>query len=250
MRKDKKGPKKDLEFDLHKIKNIKLSHDKNYNNILRNKNSKLKEITTNSSTITKASIKNKSIISRNLTNNNFSISLNSGKNYDNKKSRENRSLDTNKLNDFKNTAYIVLNEIENGLFSQENFSKKKNNINNHYKFFKTFNKSIDKQIHSLKGKTNPITVYVEDDYNNIHKNSEKESNKEIKDYNEKNHDFIKRKFKEIYDQKKIKWKKEDKLRELKKELDEKNIFEIENFLFEIQDKNILKKKKNKYNKYF
>ena len=58
--------------------------------------------------------------------------------------------------------------------------------------------------------------------------------------------MIKRKFQEIYEQKKKKWKKEDILLELKKERDKQNMFEIENFLFEVQDKSLLRKNKIKY----
>ena len=47
----------------------------------------------------------------------------------------------------------------------------------------------------------------------------------------------------VYEQKKLKWKKEDKLNELKKEMDKKNKLEIEDFLFEVQDKHILKRQK-------
>ena len=221
-------------------------HDKNYNNILRNKNPKINEIKINSSEATNISLKNQSITSQNLTNHDFSVNLNIQKNSDikNQNQSKNKSLDTNKLTDYKNTAYIVLNETENGLFSHENFLKKRNKLNNHYKFFKTYNKSIDKPIHCLKGKNNPIIIDIEDNYENNHNKKRKESIIEIKDYNEKNTDLIKKQFKEIYDQKRIKWKKEDKL----KELDMQSIFEIENFLFEIQNKNLLKKNKTKYNK--
>ena len=138
--------KKDLEFDLHKIKNIKMSHDKNYN------------------------------------------------------------------------------------------------IINHYKYFKTFNTINDKQIQSQKKKSIQLLKKEEDDDD---KNilEQKGGIFEIKDYKEKNNDFIRKKFQEIYEQKKLKWKKEDKLYELKKEMDKKNKLEIEDFLFEVQDKHILKRQK-------
>ena len=247
-KKSKKIKKKDFEFDLRKIKNIKMSHDKNYNIMLRNKNFKISEINNNSSA-TNIPLRNKSIIStsNNLIINNFSNTLNSQNNSDFKRQKKNKSLDKDKLNDFKNTANIILNETENGLFYTENFEKKRNKLNNHYKFFKTFSKSIDKPMQSLKEKTIQITKDIKDDHKiNLNKNDkQKEKIIIIKDYNEKNTELIKKKFQEIYDQKKIKWKKEDKLRDLKKELDRQNMFEVENFLFEIQDKNLLKKNRAK-----
>ena len=132
-------------------------------------------------------------------------------------------------------------------FVQKISKKKRNKLNNHYKFFKTFNKSIDKPMQSLKEKTIQITKDIKDDHKiNLNKNDkQKEKIIIIKDYNEKNTELIKKKFQEIYDQKKIRWKKEDKLRDLKKELDRQNMFEVENFLFEIQDKNLLKKNRAK-----
>ena len=250
-KKCKPSSKKDLEFDLRKIKNIKMSHDKNYNIMLRNKNFKTNEIKINNSTATTIPFRNKSIIStsNNFTINNFSNTFNNQKNSDIKIQKKNKSLDKAKLNDFKDTANIILNETENGLFSEENFEKKRNKLKNQFKYFKTFNKSVDKPMLRLKEKTIQITKDTKDDYKINQNKNEKEKEKEkiiiIKDYNEKNTELIKKKFQEIYDQKKIKWKKEDKLRDLKKELDRQNMFEVENFLFEIQDKSLLRKNKAK-----
>jgi hypothetical protein len=219
--------------------------------MLRNKNFKTNEIKINNSTATTIPFRNKSIIStsNNFTINNFSNTFNNQKNSDIKIQKKNKSLDKAKLNDFKDTANIILNETENGLFSEENFEKKRNKLNNHYKYFKTFNKSVDKPLLRLKEKTIQITKDIKDDYKINQNKNEKEKEKEkiiiIKDYNEKNTELIKKKFQEIYDQKKIKWKKEDKLRDLKKELDRQNMFEVENFLFEIQDKSLLRKNKAK-----
>ena len=91
---------------------------------------------------------------------------------------------------------------------------------------------------------NDKIIKIPKDIDEEHK--KKENILEIKDYNEKNVDLIKRKFQEIYEQKKKKWKKEDILLELKKERDKQNMFEIENFLFEVQDKSLLRKNKIKY----
>ena len=43
--------------------------------------------------------------------------------------------------------------------------------------------------------------------------------------------------------KKLKWKNEDKLYEIKKEKDRQNMDEIENFLYIIQNKKLLRKNK-------
>ena len=236
-----KNPKKDFEFDVRKIKNIKMSHDKAYNNLLKSKSPKPLEIKINNSILTNISSRNKSITSNNFTNINFSNTLNSHKNSIIEKHKKNNSLDANKLNDFKNTANIIFNETENGLFIKENFNKKRNRLNNNLKLFKTFNKKIHKPILSLNKKNIKLPITLEGDL------KEEQNNIEIKEYNEKNVEAIKKKFQEIYEQKKIKWKKEDILMGLKKEKEMQNIFEIENFLFEVQNKNLLKKNKNKYN---
>ena len=85
------------------------------------------------------------------------------------------------------------------------------------------------------------------DIDNSYKNNKRESIIEITDYTDKNVDSIKKKFQEIYEQKKKKWKKEDKLREIKKERDIQNMYETEKFLFEIQDKSLSRKNKTKSN---
>ena len=232
--------KKDFEFDIRKIKNIKMSHDKNYNNTIKNKNQKTNENTFNNLIDPNHTLKNKSITSYNFKSNNYSKTINNHKTYDIPGQKKNKSLDVNKLSDFKNTAYIVLNETENGLFNEEKFTTKIDKLNNHYKFFKTYNRINTKQIHDLNEKNIKIPKDIDDEH------KKKENILEIKDYNEKNVDLIKRKFQEIYEQKKKKWKKEDILLELKKERDKQNMFEIENFLFEVQDKSLLRKNKIKY----
>ena len=108
--------------------------------------------------------------------------------------------------------------------------------------FKTFDKIDQKPIQSFNEKNNKLLPNLEGN------SKEKQNNIEIKEYSEKNVDAIKKKFQEIYDQKKIKWEKEDLLMDLQKERDRQNIFEIENFLFEIQDKKLLKKNRIKFNK--
>ena len=71
----------------------------------------------------------------------------------------------------------------------------------------------------------------------------KEKISEIKDYNDKNNEIIRKKLQEVYEQKKLKWKNEDKLYEIKKEKDRQNMDEIENFLYIIQNKKLLRKNK-------
>ena len=234
--------KKDLEFDLHKIKNIKMSHDKNYNIMLRKKNTKIDLSEYHNSTRTNISSRNKSITYHNLTNYSVNNTLNSYTSQNINKNKKNNFLNMKKLYDFKNTAHIVLNETENGLFNEGIFISKRRKLNNHYKYFKTFNTINDKQIQSQKKKSIQLLKKEEDDDD---KNilEQKGGIFEIKDYKEKNNDFIRKKFQEIYEQKKLKWKKEDKLYELKKEMDKKNKLEIEDFLFEVQDKHILKRQK-------
>ena len=233
--KKKKPRKKDLEFDMQKIKNIKKSHDKNYNNILKNKASKMCITDYNNSINTNFSSRNKTIISKNLTNDNNSNILNSQR-----LSMHNISLDKNKLDNFKNTAYIVMNETEYGLFNEENFLKKKNKFN---KFFNGQNKTNDLKKQSIKRHSiHQLKNKVDDNINNV---NIKEDIYEIKDYNEKNNEIIRRKFQEIYEQKKLKWKNEDKLYEIKNEKDRQNMNEVENFLFEIHNKNLLRKNKVK-----
>ena len=130
-----------------------------------------------------------------------------------------------------------MNETEYGLFNEENFLKKKNKLN---KFINADNKNNEKKTQSIKIKSLYLLKNKEDD--SLHKSNIKENIKEIKDYNEKNNEIIRKKLQEIYEQKKLKWKKEDKLYEIKKEKDKQNLYEIENFLFEIQNKKLLNKK--------
>ena len=229
----KKLIKKDQEFDVRKIKNIKKCHDNNFNNILKNKTSRICLTEYNNSKNTNFGSKNKSIISRNVTKDNFSNILNSQR-----LSLPNNSLDKNKLDNFKNTAYIVMNETEYGLFNEENFLKKKNKLN---KFFKDHNKTIEEKAQSLKRKSVYFVKNKEDD--NLHKSNMKEKISEIKDYNDKNNEIIRKKLQEVYEQKKLKWKNEDKLNEIKKEKDRQNMDEIENFLYIIQNKKLLRKNK-------
>ena len=150
----------------------------------------------------------------------------------------NNSLDKNKLDNFKNTAYIVMNETEYGLFNEENFRKKKNKLN---KFFNAHNKTIEEKIQNIKRQSIHYIKNIEDD--NLHKANMKEKKSEIKDYNEKNNEIIRKKLQEVYEQKKLKWKNEDKLYEIKKEIDRQKMNEIEDFLYEIHNKNLLRKNK-------
>ena len=240
--KNKNLPKKDFEFDVRQIKNIKISHDNNFNNKLKNKNRNSQEIKINNSNLTNISSRNKSITSNNFNSSNISNILNTQKNIESERQKKNNSVKANKFFDFKNTANVIFNETENGLFIQENFIKKINKLDNRLNLFKTFDKIEQKPIQSFNEKNINLLPNLEGN------SKEKQNNKEIKEYSEKNVDAIKKKFQEIYDQKKIKWEKEDLLMDLQKERDRQNIFEIENFLFEIQDKKLLKKNRIKFNK--
>ena len=241
--KNKKIKKKDFEFDLRKIKNIKMSHDKNYNNILKNKNSKMCRTEYNTSLINNFSSRNKGLNSYNQTEN-FRNTINTDNNPKEEMKNKCKALDKKIVSNFKNTAYIVLNESENGLNNEENFVIKRNKLNSKFKYFKTYNemfnnnKIIATERESIR-KSIHIPNLKEVEYkNNLNKN---DNNIEIMEYTERPNDKIREKFQEIYELKKLKWEKEDKLKELKKERDKQNMLEISKFLYEIQDKKLLKR---------
>ena len=87
--------------------------------ILRSKNSKIDLTEYNNSTGKNISIKHKSIASKNLIIYSVNNSLNSKTFSNTHKNKKNKFLDTKKFNDLKNTAYIVLNETENGIFNED-----------------------------------------------------------------------------------------------------------------------------------
>ena len=239
-KKSKKIKKKDFEFDLRKIKNIKMSHDKNYNIMLRNKNFKTSEINNNSSA-TNIPLRNKSIIStsNNLMINNFSNTLNSQNNSDFKRQKKNKSLDKDKLNDFKNTANIILNETENGLFYTQNFINKRKIFNNY--FNKCFLNKVKKNKKNLSSNNN--NKHLKEIQNEYLRKSLPHKN-EIFEYGQKNKENIRKEFQDIYEQKKLQWKNEEEQKELEKIKEEQKRKEIEQFLLNMQNKK-LKKNKNK-----
>ena len=241
--KNKKIKKKDFEFDLRKIKNIKMSHDKNYNNILTNKNSKMCRTEYNTSLINNFSSRNKGLNSYNQTEN-FRNTINTDNNQKEEMKNKCKNLDQKIVNNFKNTAYIVLNESENGLNNEENFVIKRNKLNSKFKYFKTYNEMLNNnKIIATERESIRKSIHIpnlkEVEYrNNLNKN---DNNIEIMEYTERPNDKIREKFQEIYELKKLKWEKEDKLKELKKERDKQNMLEISKFLYEIQDKKLLKR---------
>ena len=119
-------------FDINKLikKNnqnisINMSHDKNYNNILKNKNSKMCRTEYNTSLMNNFSSRNKSLNSYNQTEN-FRNTINTDNNPKEEMKNKYKTLDQKIVSNFKNTAYIVLNESENGLNNEENFVIKRN----------------------------------------------------------------------------------------------------------------------------
>jgi len=233
--------KEDFQFDLRKIKNIKMYHDKNINTILKNQNSKYCKTENDQSKTSYMSLRDKSLTPNNLTNYNISYTLNTNINSDRKRKNKDKSLYNTKPLDFKNTAYLILNETENRLYNEENYKNKKNKIDNYFKLFKTHSNINNDKAKSFKRKSiQEIKIKEEtNDNNNIKTNTI-----EIKDYNEKNSEKIRKKFQEIYEEKRLKWKKEDKLKELKKEKERQNRIDIENFLFEVSNKKYIQRNKS------
>ena len=126
--------KKDLEFDLKKIQNIKIIHDKNNN--LKNKIYKCKKYNKtdyNPSLIISHDNKNWMIHPSSNSNVNESLVKNNLTNFDYfsfKRNKSNKLLGEIKSYNYKNTANIVLNETENGLYYSQNFINKRKIFNN------------------------------------------------------------------------------------------------------------------------
>ena len=229
----KKEIKKDIEFDLQKIKKIKFNHDKN--NKLKNYISKSMSKTSfnpsisgfNTDRIT--NIKKLDTLTDSNTNSfdkfNFP-KINNASNYDNKTSRD--FVDKNLYN-YKNTANIVLNETENGLYYSENFINKRKIFNNY--FIKCFYN--DKQNANIVNNSNKNLIDCKKE------NMRRKSNiydHEIYEYGQKRRDKIKKEFQDIYEQKKMQWKKEEKLKKLLNSKENQKRNEIEYFLLNSQNK--------------
>ena len=234
LSKSKKEIKKDIEFDLQKIKKIKINHDRN--NKLKNYISKSLSKTQfnpsisgfNTDRIT--NIKKLDTITDSNTNSfdksNFP-KISNVSNYDNKTSRN--FVDKNLYN-YKNTANIVLNETENGLYNNLNFINKRKIFNNYFdKCF--FNDNLNTNI---VNNSNSNLIDCKKEYvkrkSNIY-------NHEIYEYGQKRKERIKKEFQNIYEQKKIQWKKEEKMKKLQNSKENQKRNEIEYFLLNSQNKN-------------
>ena len=246
-----KNKKKDLEFDLKTIQKIKLDHIKNNNNFVKNKINKSNKTTYSPSISNYNNIigKNKSLVSRSELKTNFSMTNTIDNNNDfNRKeplifnsSRNRKIFDEKKNYNFKNTANIVFNETENGLFYGQNFLNKTKSFNNYFnKCFKKKRKKLKINIDKDDNNNNNIYNYKPQN-ENLRKNSSSKKI-EIKEYYQKDDkENIRREFQTIYEQKKLEWKKEEKLKELERLKDMKKKKEIENFLLEATNNNLLKK---------
>ena len=210
--------KKDLDFDLKTIKKIKIKHDRN--NKLKNKlfNYNQKE---NNESINSGNNqdKNSSSISLNLIENlnnanQDNINNNSIEQKDDLSSKKSIAFKTFSGKDnynYKNTANIVLNETEKGLSYRQNFINKRKIFNNY--FNKCFQNS--KNIKQKRNMSNNENSTNELKNEHIKKKLSLDQN-EIYEYNLKKRYNIKKDFQDIYERKKLEWKEQDKLKELKK----------------------------------
>ena len=137
----------------------------------------------------------------------------------NSTSRNKRTLDKN-IN-YKNTAHIVLNETENGLFNGEIFMNKTKSFNNY--FNKCFNLNNDKKKYEKKiGKKNEKKNDINNIVPYITKNEDlgKSMRKKTSDIKiqgiVKDRERIRKEFQAIYDRKRMEWKEEEKMKELTK----------------------------------
>ena len=233
---------KDLEFDLNIIQNIKITHDKNNNKIIKNKktnnNEYIHSYSSNSNLdgnkTSSPDIRKNSKIDNVLDNISFP-KLNISRTQRNK----NNEFDIKKNYNFKNTANIVLNETENGLFYTQNFINKRKIFNNY--FNKCFLNKVKKNKKNLSSNNN--NKHLKEIQNEYLRKSLPHKN-EIFEYGQKNKENIRKEFQDIYEQKKLQWKNEEEQKELEKIKEEQKRKEIEQFLLNMQNKK-LKKNKNK-----
>ena len=221
--------KKDLEFDLKKIQSIKTTYDKK--NKLKNKlipynmNENIQSETSDN-----IHNKNRSLslnIIKNFKNNNmdnYNNSFDKNNNLSYKKKKINKTIIDKKNYNYRNTANIVLNETKNGLLNSQNFINKRKIFNNY--FNKCFQNSNNKQKQNISNKKKNINE-LKNEY--IKRNSIKVKN-EIFEYNTKKKFDIKKDFQDIYEQKKLEWKEEEKQNKLKKLKEEHELKDINDFL--------------------
>ena len=239
--------KKDLEFDLKKIQKLKINHDKNNNSMLKTKLSK--SCRTEYHPVKNPNNKDpkkKSVAFDSLSNSSNSKCIESYKDIFNSNllgsnNKKHKTIDTIRNYNYKNTANIVYNEIEQGLFYGQNFNNKRQEFNNYFNkcFFKG-NKKLENNIKNIKKSNRNLNIG-----NNDFLKNQKEYICEIKEYTQKRRDNIRKEFQNIYNQKKLEWKKEEKLNELKKIKENQKRKEIDSFLLNMQNKSLFKKDKQK-----
>jgi len=233
---DQKSIKKDLEFDLKTIQKIKLDHEKKNNNIFLKYNlPKSNRTEYNPSTISNYNTitNNKSLTVRSNSSLYDNISLNST-------SRNKRTLDKNF--NYKNTAHLVLNETENGLFNGEIFMNKTKSFNNYFNkcFSLNNNKKNNEKKKVKKVDINNIVPYITKNEDIVKTMRKKTSDIKLKGFEQKDRERIRKEFQAIYDKKRMEWKEEEKMKELTKLKEEQKRREIENFLANAEN-SLLKK---------
>ena len=230
--------KKDFEFDLKKIQKIKIKHDRNNKLKYKLLNYNKKE---NSPSIISKNSHNKSCgclsidlitdsKNNNLDNNDNNNCIEKKDNLSDKKNTIFDGITEKKNYNYKNTANIVLNEAENGLFYSQNFINKRKKFNNYFnKCFQISNSKKNKKIINESKSKNEL----KQKYNK--KNSIIDQN-EIYEYRLKKRHNIRKDFQDIYEKKKLEWKEEDKLKELKKLKENQKQKEIDYFLLNSHNK--------------
>ena len=206
-----KNIKTEMEFDIQEIQKIKITHDKNNNNnILKKK------------------------LSNSCKNENKVPIFSSNKSISSIKNQNIEAIDFNKNYNYKNTANIVLNESEKGLCYTQNFNYKRKIFNNY------FNKSFHNNNSINKKKIND-NKYLKEIKNELLKKYLNSNKNEIYEYGQKRRENIKKDFQDIYEQKKLEWKNEEKLKQLKKRKEGLKRKEIDYFILTMKNKNIIQK---------
>lgn len=132
--------------------------------------------------------------------------------------------------DMKNTIGLVNKEVKNGINLDNKFKKQKMKFNMHYHTLNGINDFEDFE----KAKPHTSKKFVE---------TQKSSNehKVLKNRKVSEHEKIMEEFQKIYEEKKMRWKKEDEDKEKRKIIQKKEKEEIINYLFSLEDKKNKKK---------
>ena len=132
--------------------------------------------------------------------------------------------------DMKNTIGLVNKEVKNGINLDNKFKKQKMKFNMHYHTLNGINDFEDFE----KAKPHTSKKFVE---------NQKSSNehKVLKNRKVSEHEKIMEEFQKIYEEKKMRWKKEDEDKEKRKIIQKKEKEEIINYLFSLENKKNKKK---------